>query len=118
MSYPNRSQLSKKQYKEAIFDNIKLFISEFLFQILYDFKNLLISHSNRLFAFGLHVLLLMSAPHQLFEFMPKTYVFLVSSFVCVITTYLFFNNHKSYDVFNFEEFYIKNHLFSNKTQAL
>ena len=99
-------------------DNIKVFFSEDLLQIMCDIMNFLFSQSNRLFAFGLHVLLLMSAPHQLFEFMPKTYVFLVCCFVCIISTYFFFNNHKSYDVFNFEAFYIKNHLHNNKTQAL
>jgi hypothetical protein len=84
---------------------------------LNDLKYLIFSHFNRIAACSLHILLLASAPHGLFEFMPRNYIFLVCSLVCIISSYLFFNNHKSYDVFNYEAFYIKNHLGNYKILA-
>ena len=82
-----------------------------------DLKDLIFSQSNRIFACALHILLLLSAPHSLFEFPHRNFILLVCSLVSIISSYLFFNNHKSYDVFNFEAFYIKNHLLNNKIQA-
>jgi hypothetical protein len=63
------------------------------------------------------MLLLVSAPHGFYEFLPKNYIFLVCSLISIISSYLFFNSHKLYDVFNYEAFYIKNHLAKNSKLA-